>query len=326
MGLACSQARLLTLTARKADTEFGISINSMEKMALTREMSELSQDYYSKLQSKNIAFYQNGKYNKINYEYLMGYGSAYTTVLNRDDYGLKKDDNMILTDYKGRVVLSDDYVKAIRSVLGSGANGGTFSAENIPAMLAKLMPGRTEAEFQAVLDDGYVPASFSGSVINTLTGNDTGADVVVDNTETNTNMIKSIIDFYYPIFLAAGVNGWTADYNQQMKANDNYISDAIVTGTFQLAQINEAGQFDEGTTLTYFITRGLVEARTDSTFREEITAWYNAEKDRISEKETLIDLEMSDLSMELEAIKTEIQSIQSLVDDAVSSVFDWGSS
>ena len=33
---------------------------------------------------------------------------------------------------------------------------------------------------------------------------------------------------------------------------------------------------------------------------------------------------MSDLSTELEAIKTEMQSIQSLIDDAISSVFDWG--
>ena len=61
MGLACSQARLLTLTARKADCEYGISMNSMHKMALTREMSELSQDYYSKLQAKKISYYPRHK-------------------------------------------------------------------------------------------------------------------------------------------------------------------------------------------------------------------------------------------------------------------------
>ena len=32
-----------------------------------------------------------------------------------------------------------------------------------------------------------------------------------------------------------------------------------------------------------------------------------------------------DLKTELESINTEIQSIQSLIDDAISSVFDWGS-
>ena len=93
MGLACSQARLLTLTARKADCEYGISIASMHKMALTREMSELSQDYYSKLQSKQISYFANGKYNKMNYGYLMGYGSNYTSVWNQDKYALKDDNS-----------------------------------------------------------------------------------------------------------------------------------------------------------------------------------------------------------------------------------------
>ena len=76
--------------------------------------------------------------------------------------------------------------------------------------------------------------------------------------------------------------------------------------------------------MTYFTTSGLVEARNDSDMREEITAWYNAEKANLEEKENMIDIEMDELSTELEAIKTELQSIQSLIDDAISSVYDWG--
>ena len=71
MGLACSQARLLTLTTRKANCEYGLTVSSMRKMALTREMSELSQDYYSKLQAKQISYYANGKYNKMNYNLIL---------------------------------------------------------------------------------------------------------------------------------------------------------------------------------------------------------------------------------------------------------------
>ena len=55
MGLAASQSRFLFLTARKADCEYNISIDSMKKMALTREQSDLSKEYYSRLQSKQIA-------------------------------------------------------------------------------------------------------------------------------------------------------------------------------------------------------------------------------------------------------------------------------
>lgn len=329
MGLACSQARLLTLTRRKADCENGISIDSIEKMALTREMTQLSQEYYTKLQSKQISYYANGQYNKMTYSYLMGYGSTYSAILDNDKYALKSENSMILTDYKGQVVLSDDYAKAITSVLGSSVMnkdgaGTTFSTDKIADIMAALCPGFTAAQFQAVIDGEDLPSSYEAHPKQTLTGEETGKSVTVDNTEKNTDGIQSIVDFYYPIFAAAATNGWTTEYNKDMALSDDYVSDALVSGSFQLATVNELGEYDEGGSLTYFITAGLVQSRTDSDVREEITAWYNAEKERISEKEDYLDLEMDNLSTELEAINTEIQSVQSLIDDAISSVFDWG--
>ena len=330
MGLACSQIRLLTLTARKADCEYGISINSMEKMALTREQSELSREYQSKLQSKQISYYANGQYNKINYNYLMGYGSNYLAVTSGTQ-ALKSENSMILADYKGQVVLSDSYASAITSVLGSSAmnnkgQGGTFSTDNIPAILAALIPGFTEDQFKSVIGGDGVSSSYNANNVQTTTGEETGNTTVVDTSDATTELIQNIVDFYYPIFQAAAANGWTTEYNEDMAANEDYVSDAIVSGSFQLETVNDEGNYDTGTSLTYFITSGLVEERTDSSVREEITAWYEAEKARISEKEDWLDIENQDLSTELEAINTEIQSIQSLIDDAISSVFDWGSS
>ena len=46
MGLSIDNIRLLTLTQRKADLEYNIAIDSMEKMAIAREQSQLSQEYY----------------------------------------------------------------------------------------------------------------------------------------------------------------------------------------------------------------------------------------------------------------------------------------
>ncbi len=329
MGLACSQIRLLTLTARKADCEYGISINSMEKMALTREQSQLSREYQSKLQSKQISYYANGQYNLMNYEYLMGYGANYLAITSGNQ-ALKKDNSMILTDYKGQVVMSQKYANAITAVLGSSAmnvqgQGGTFSTEKIPEILAELIPGYTSEDFEKVINNEKIESSYEANPVQTTTGNSSGNSVTVDNSDKTTELLQSIVDFYYPIFQAAAANGWTTEYNKDMNLNDTYISDAINSGTFQLVTVNDEGNYDPDTSLTYFITSGLVESRTDSGVREEITAWYNAEKERISEKEDWLDIENQDLSTELESINTEIQSIQSLIDDAISSVFDWGS-
>ena len=330
MGLACNQIRLLTLTARKADCEYGISIGSMKKMALTRESSQLSQEYYSRLQSKDIAYYANGKYNKINYNYLMGYGTNFIPILEGNQ-PLKTENSMILTDYKGQVVLSDSYAKAITSVLGSSimdgsGRGGTFSTDKIAEILAALCPGYKAEDFQNIIDSENLGASYDAHGENSMTQEETGSQVIIDNSEKRTNNYQQLVDFYYPIFAAAASNGWTTEYNQAMAANDDYVSDAIVSGSFQLETVNNDGEYDEGTSLTYFVTAGLVQENNSSEAREEVTAWYNAEKERISMKEDYLDVEMNDLSTELEAINTEIQSIQSLIDDAISSVFDWGSS
>ncbi len=329
MGLACSNIRLLTLTARKADCEYGISVDSMRKMALTREQSALAREYNSKLQTKSIAYYNNGQYNKINYNYLMGYGANYTAITSGTK-PLKDENSMILTDYKGQVVMSADYASAITSVLGSSAmdsqgRGGTFSTDKIPAMLAELIPGYTEEQFQTVINGDSVSTSYDANGVQTITGESTGNTTTIDNSDKTTSLIQQLVDFYYPIFQAAAANGWTTEYNNEMKSNENYVSDALVSGSFQLATVNEEGNYDPDTSLTYYITSGMVESRTDSDVREEITAWYEAEKARISEKEDWIDIDMDNLSTELEAINTEIQSVKSLIDDAISSVFDWGS-
>ena len=331
MGLACSQIRLLTLTARKADCEYGISIDSMQKMALTREQTQLAQEYNSKLKATQVAYYANGKYNKINYQYLMGYGANYSAILNGSN-PLKKENSMILTDYKGQVVMSKAYASAITSVLGSSAmdsqgRGGTFSSDKIAAILAELLPGFTEEQFQKAIDGkSQDSSSYNANLVNTVTGEDTGKTTTVDNTDTVSTKIQSIVDFYYPIFQAAAANGWTTEYNEEMGMNDNYVSDAISSGIFQLATVNEDGNYEPDTSLSYYVVSGLVQQNNNSEVREEVTAWYEAEKARISEKEDYIDLDMDNLSTELETINQEIQSIKSLIDDAVSSVFDWGSS
>ena len=330
MGLACSNIRLLTLTARKADCEYGISIDSMRKMALSREQTQLSQEYNSKLKAKQISYYANGKYNKINYSYLMGYGNNYSAITGGTQ-PLKSQNSMILTDFKGQVVMSKAYASAITSVLGSSAmnaqgRGGTFSTDQIPAILAKLLPGFTEDQFKNAIDGkSQDSTSYDANGVQTITGNSTGNKVTVDNTETITKKIQSIVDFYYPIFQAAAANGWTTEYNNDMGTNDDYVSDALSSGTFQLATVNDEGNYDPDTSLTYYVTSGLVAQNNNSEVREEVTAWYEAEKARISEKEDYLDIDMDNLSTELESINTEIQSIQSLIDDAISSVFDWGS-
>ena len=268
MGLACSNIRLLTLTTRKADCEYNISIDSIEKMALLREQSKLSDEYYSRLQGKQIAYYANGKYSMINYNYLMGYGSNFTHILD-GTAALKNQNSTILTDAGGAVVLSDEYANAIIGVLGNSimdenGRGGTFSVNDVPKILAKLLDSfATEEEIKAVHEEGEVEAYSVADEYGTISKTATGNSSVIDNTAANTEKIKKVVDFYWPIFQAAAANGWTTEYNKEMSSNNNYISDALNTGFLQLATVQCDGGYDPETSLTYFVTNGLVYERTE---------------------------------------------------------------
>ena len=323
MGLAVSQIRLLSLTERKADCEYNISIDAMKKMALTREQSELSKEYYARLHSKNISYYANGKYNKMDYNYLMGSGSStYYTLWNNPDC-LKSDASMILTDSNGLVVMGSKYVNAMKQVLGSDCidadgRGGTFSTDKIPELIAAVAAQNVSLEeIQTVINGGELDYSYSAKVLKTMSQTDTGTTTTHNASEQKTALIQSLVSFFYPIFQACAANGWTTEYNKEMENNEDYINDALVTGTFQLAEVCSDGSYDPETSLTYFVTSGLVLDRTDSSWREDVTAWYNAQKEEISEKESWLDIEIQDLSTELEAINTEIEAVKTLIDDAM---------
>ena len=329
MGLAVSNIRLLTLTNRKADCEYNISIDSMEKMALTRQQSELSKEYYAKLKAKTISYYANGQYNMMDYNYLMGSVTTVADIVSGNTTNMKKDNSMVLTDKNGLVVLSDSYAQILQRVLGdscmdASGRGGTFSIDKIPEILHQLWGSKSAEEFEEIINNGSISKTWNGGA--TVTKSKSGETVSTGNTKDNSDSVssklQSIVDYYYPIFQAAAANGWTTEYNREVENNSSYVSDALVTGTFQLEQIDSAGAYRPDASLTYFTTTGLVLERTDSKVREEVTAWYNAEKEAISEKEGWIDLELQNLSTELEAINTEIESIKSLIQDDMN-VFNW---
>ena len=328
MGFSINQIRLLTLTERKADLELDIALGASRKMAKTREMTDLNAEYRAKLNSKNISYYANSQYNKMTYNYLMGYGKNTLMMLQKNPDCIKSDNRMLLTDSAGLVVLGSSYVSTMTKVLGASCmdahgRGSTFSKDKIPALIAEIggYP-LTEENVKTVIDGGQVEYGYDASSVQTLTGKTTSTGNNHDASATRTEQIQTLVNFFYPIFMAAASNGWTTEYNQDMEMNDNYISDALVSGTFQLVQTNEYGNYDPDTSLTYFTLSGLVFDKTDASVREAVTAWYNEEKERINEDETIIDLDMQNWSTELESVKTEIEAVKSLQEDAMKP-FEW---
>ena len=322
MGLSCAFITQQFLKQRQSNCQLTEFLLSNRKMTLTRALDSLTQEYNSKLNTKSLVFYDSkkNKYNKMNYAYLMGYGANYTPVLDGSQ-PLKKENSMILTDYKGQCVLSDEYAKVITQVVGSSVidsngRGKTFSTDEIPAILGKLIPGYSEEEFRMVLENNSISSQYDASVYGTLNG-DYRRDTVVNNSDKITERLQSIIDFYYPIFAAAAANGWTTEYNDALKKNEDYISDAVSSGILQLATVDDYGNYDVSDSLSYFTSANLVETQTITDDQKKLETWYNYEKKLITDKETAIDQQILDNSITIESIKNQLKSLESIIKDAI---------
>ena len=99
------------------------------------------------------------------------------------------------------------------------------------------------------------------------------------------------------------------------------------SGLYQLVNVSsiQYGGYSRAQNLDYFKTQNYVVEQTDQSTRETITAWYNAAKADLNEKENYWDSEITQLSTELNTITTEIDSVKKLREDAISSTFKWGS-
>ena len=121
MGLAASQARLLTITARKADCEFESMKLSHQKIALSRDMERISDEYQNAMnQTKLIYDY----YGTGTSDMALTYGLLMKPSIYNDYYP------KLLTDRANRVVLTGPYASAAQAAgIPAEAYNGTPSSE-----------------------------------------------------------------------------------------------------------------------------------------------------------------------------------------------------
>lgn len=116
MGLAASQARLLTITSRKSSAQFESMRLSHQKLALSRNLTDVSNEYQNSLKQTRLYydFYGNGSTDN-----LMSYG-LFMTPSFINDYT-----PILVTNQQNRVVLSTVFAEAARAagIPQEGLNG-----------------------------------------------------------------------------------------------------------------------------------------------------------------------------------------------------------
>lgn len=182
-----------------------------------------------------------------------------------------------------------------------------------------------------------------------------GKEFVPNLNKTIASQMVSMFKYYGAIF-AAAFNGFKSDANDltinnfnvaakieknkdtgkltvidnntyTTVSNSENLQAGLKSGLYQLVNVSSLkyGGYSKGQNLDYFKTQNYVVEQTDQSTRETITAWYNAAKADLNEKENYWDSEITQLSTELNTITTEIDSVKKLREDAISSTFKWGS-
>ena len=174
MGLAASQARLLTITARKADCEFQSMSLSHQKLSLSRDMEKVSSDYQNSLNTTKLMYdYQGSGESNIN----LTYGLLMTPSVYNDYYP------KLVTDAQNRVMLNSSYAAAARAA-GIPAEGlnGTPSSD----VRNKFV--------EALANQGVITATSAATIVGTNYSNTLGLGKTTSTTAVTT-------DYTYKQFL-----------------------------------------------------------------------------------------------------------------------------
>lgn len=177
MGLAAGQARLLSITSRKADCEFQSMRLSHQKIALSRELADLSNEYQNSLDQTKLIYdyYGTGDTNTpLTYSILM-------TPSALNDYM-----PITLTDTSGRVTLNSKYAEAAR-------------AAGIPQEGLGTLPSETmrNSFIQSLANSGLIPEKTASTILglpyNQAAGFGGGSTAAIVTSSGNvTDLIKYI--------------------------------------------------------------------------------------------------------------------------------------
>ncbi len=147
MGMAASQARLLSITSRMSDNELRAQIINNSKMRLATESSKVSEDYVAALNSatmmmSNYDVEGNSQYQKLNFNNLTAYSSQNT------QYGL--------ADANGNIFVTEDDADKFRASSNIDEFLAQYGIEYSTTYFDKLTEEDLETTLGSLGDDSYL--------------------------------------------------------------------------------------------------------------------------------------------------------------------------
>lgn len=285
MGLAATQARLLTITTRKSDCEFRSMSLSNEKLSLARCQQELSNKYDSALDQTKLVYdyYGTGDNSEqLNYDILMKPSALNGYVPN------------LLTNQNDRVVLDSKYAKAARAAgLTQEGNGGAPSTLVRNKFIHALADCYiiTQKECQDIINSEYLQSGLM-------------------NDQTNNNLAT----FYDLLLNQIAISGWSE--NNEVK-DESYMQKMLQNGMMFITTVCEGNTKLQQNYSTWNYVREI----TDESAVAKAESEYNTEKEKLQCKENKLDLKIKNLDTEMSSLNTEYDTVKNLISKNIEKYF-----
>lgn len=328
MGMAANQARLMTLTARQSDLELRAQQISARKMRLAMEQQQVATAYSSAL---NGAFGTPAapgvSYNRV----LKDEDTIRTFISSNPNYYVKSGSNytLVAADVSTALALVQNGSSVYESRTTKKVSSPTLSEADAERGLTKLFQNNWLNNSLANIDNikdyffNYAlgrPVLENGVYYFELTGAQ---------------------DPHEPIGSVPYVVGGRAATNTIEAANNDWFRNNVhATGSFTLNEVADAAGVDiSGTSNVEYVTvydvvpfdayelvvdttQPVAQPSQATVDLEAATREYDTAINTLAAQEKMFDLELTQINTEHAAIKTEYDSIQSLIKDNVEKSFN----
>lgn len=299
MGLASSQARLLTLTARMHQIEYKAAKLEAQKLQMANESTQVYEDYLEALDAT-----------KIQYKVLTTDGSTtYQDINSYSDFlaaGYALDYNGIV--YNGSTGYRDDKGNVITFT--------ELSEEDAQELLGDdYEDGTTYYSYTSATDSGYVTydelanVDEEGTEIETVDGGTLYAQMVTNN------------------YAQLCADAFNSDIDNPPSDVSEVITNLINSGYVTIVQSRDDGTFaqeDDEDFTTYETSvstcTGLQEV-SDEVALKKAEAQYEADMKEIDIKDTEFDTELAAIETERDAIKNEMETLETVAKDNIERTF-----
>lgn len=283
MGMSASQARLLTLTARLSDLELEAQQISNAKIRLSQKTEQAATEYNQALDKQTLKVLSGVNTTTGTNTYVDA------TAYNLTTYGSvsSTDKQRMLEDSAGRVVVSDQVASAYQKA------------------------GGDETKFLNLL--GYTSDSSANGTSPTITSTTNGS---VSTSTKKLTYDSAAVTYYQNIFNQINETGYNAPGNENMNSTE-WLYAQLSAGNIALIEktgedANGDGKDDWGT-VSWSSGDSTLISKSDDSQIAKAEAKYDAATASIQSKDKEYDLQLQQINTEHDAIQTEFETVQKVI-------------